>query len=87
MPTFIDTGEEYLNAAHIISIDTIPGDETIWIRLETAGKQNSYQPPRPVKSERFFHGKEVKMADPRSPPQGDFARNVSKLWEMITNGS
>ena len=26
MPTFIDTGEEYLNAAHIISIDTIPGD-------------------------------------------------------------
>ena len=24
MPTFIDTGEEYLNAAHIISIDTIP---------------------------------------------------------------
>ena len=40
-----------------------------------------------MKSERFFHGKEVKMADPRSPPQGDFARNVSKLWEMITNGS
>ena len=35
MPTFIDTGEEYLNAAHIISIDTIPGDETIWIRLDT----------------------------------------------------
>ena len=34
MPTFIDTGEEYLNAAHIISIDTIPGDETIWIRLD-----------------------------------------------------
>ena len=55
--------------------------------ISTAGKQNSYQPPRPVKSERFFHGKEVKMADPRSPPQGDFARNVSKLWEMITNGS
>ena len=35
MPTFNDTGEEYLNAAHIISIDTIPGDETIWIRLDT----------------------------------------------------
>lgn len=35
MPTFIDTGEEYLNAAHIISIDTLPGDETIWIRLDT----------------------------------------------------
>ena len=35
MPTFIDTGEEYLNTAHIISIDTLPGDETIWIRLDT----------------------------------------------------
>ena len=35
MQTFIDTGEEYLNAAHIISIDTLPGDETIWIRLDT----------------------------------------------------
>lgn len=35
MPKFIDTGEEYLNAAHIISIDTFPDDETIWIRLDT----------------------------------------------------
>lgn len=43
MPTFIDTGEEYLNAAHIISIDTIPGDETIWIRLDTGGTL----PPQP----------------------------------------
>ena len=35
MPTFIDTGNEYLNAAHIISIDILPEDKTIWIRLDT----------------------------------------------------
>ena len=38
MATFIYTGEEYINADHIISIDNIPGTATIWIRLDTGGK-------------------------------------------------
>ena len=38
MATFIYTGEEYINADHIISIDTIPGTATIWIRLDTGDK-------------------------------------------------
>ena len=38
METFIYTGEEYINADHIISIDTIPGTATIWIRLDTGEK-------------------------------------------------
>ena len=38
MATFVYTGEEYINADHIISIDTIPGTATIWIRLDTGGK-------------------------------------------------
>ena len=38
MATFVYTGEEYINADHIISIDTIPGTATIWIRLDTGDK-------------------------------------------------
>ena len=38
MTTFIYTGEEYINADHIISIDNIPGTATIWIRLDTGEK-------------------------------------------------
>ena len=38
MATFIYTGEEYINADHIISIDTSPGTATIWIRLDTGDK-------------------------------------------------
>ena len=38
MATFIYTGEEYINADHIISIDISPGTATIWIRLDTGGK-------------------------------------------------
>ena len=38
MATFIYTGEEYINADHIISIDNIPGTATIWIRLDTGDK-------------------------------------------------
>lgn len=38
MTTFIYTGEEYINADHIISIDNIPGTATIWIRLDTGDK-------------------------------------------------
>ena len=38
MATFVYTGEEYINADHIISIDAGPGTETIWIRLDTGDK-------------------------------------------------
>lgn len=38
MTTFIYTGEEYINADHIISIDASPGTATIWIRLDTGDK-------------------------------------------------
>ena len=38
MATFIYTGEEYINADHIISIDISPGTATIWIRLDTGDK-------------------------------------------------
>ena len=38
MATFIYTGEEYINADHIISIDASPGTATIWIRLDTGDK-------------------------------------------------
>ena len=38
MAKFIYTGQEYLNADHIISIDTVPNDSTIWIRLDTGEK-------------------------------------------------
>lgn len=38
MATFIYTGEEYINADHIISIDTSLGAATIWIRLDTGEK-------------------------------------------------
>ena len=38
MATFIYTGEEYINADHIISIDNIPGTATIWIRLDIGDK-------------------------------------------------
>lgn len=38
MATFVYTGEEYINADHIISIDASPGTATIWIRLDTGGK-------------------------------------------------
>ena len=38
METFIYTGEEYINADHIISIDASPGTATIWIRLDTGDK-------------------------------------------------
>ena len=38
MATFIYTGEEYINADHIISIDTSPNTATIWIRLDTGDK-------------------------------------------------
>lgn len=38
MATFVYTGEEYINADHIISIDTSPNTETIWIRLDTGDK-------------------------------------------------
>ena len=34
MATFVYTGEEYINADHIISIDTVPSETTIWIRLD-----------------------------------------------------
>ena len=38
MATFIYTGEEYINADHIISIDASLGTATVWIRLETGDK-------------------------------------------------
>ena len=38
MAKFIYTGEECINADHIISIDNIPGTATIWIRLDTGDK-------------------------------------------------
>ena len=38
MATFVYTGEEYINADHIISIDASPGTATIWIRLDTVDK-------------------------------------------------
>ena len=38
MATFIYTGEEYINADHIISIDASPDTATIWIRLDTRDK-------------------------------------------------
>ena len=38
MATFVYTGEEYINADHIISIDASPGTATIWIRLDTGEK-------------------------------------------------
>ena len=38
MAPFIYTGEECINADHIISIDNIPGTATIWIRLDTGDK-------------------------------------------------
>lgn len=38
MATLIYTGEEYINADHIISIDASPGTATIWIRLDTGDK-------------------------------------------------
>ena len=38
MATFVYTGEEYINADHIISIDNIPGTATIWIRLDIGDK-------------------------------------------------
>ena len=41
MAKFIYTGQEYLNADHIISIDTVPSETTIWTRLDT-GETVSY---------------------------------------------
>ena len=38
MATFVYTGEEYINADHIISIDASPGTAPIWIRLDTGDK-------------------------------------------------
>ena len=38
MATFVYTGEEYINADHIISIDASPVTATIWIRLDTGDK-------------------------------------------------
>lgn len=38
MATFVYTGEEYINADHIISIDTSPNTAAIWIRLDTGDK-------------------------------------------------
>ena len=38
MATFVYTGEEYINADHIVSIDASPGTATIWIRLDTGDK-------------------------------------------------
>ena len=38
MATFVYTGEEYINADHIISIDASPGTATMWIRLDTGDK-------------------------------------------------
>ena len=38
MATFIYTGEEYINADHIISIDASLGTATVWIRLDTGDK-------------------------------------------------
>ena len=38
MATFVYTGEEYINADHITSIDASPGTATIWIRLDTGDK-------------------------------------------------
>lgn len=38
MATFVYTGEEYINADHIISIDASPNTATIWIRLDTGDK-------------------------------------------------
>ena len=38
MATFVYTGEEDINADHIISIDASPGTATIWIRLDTGDK-------------------------------------------------
>lgn len=38
MAQFIFTGDEYINVAHIVSIETWPHTETIWIRLDTGEK-------------------------------------------------
>ena len=38
MALFVYTGDEYINADHIISIDASPGTATIWIRLDTGDK-------------------------------------------------
>ena len=38
MATFVYTGEEYINADHIISIDSSPGTATFWIWLDNGDK-------------------------------------------------
>ena len=38
MTIFIYTGEEYINADHIISIDAPGNTANIWIRLDTGEK-------------------------------------------------
>ena len=38
MAQFIFIGDEYINVAHIVSIDPWPHTETIWIRLDTGEK-------------------------------------------------
>lgn len=38
MAKFIFTGEEYLNADHIVSIDVPPCSETIWFCLDSGVK-------------------------------------------------
>lgn len=38
MAQFIFIGDEYINVAHIVSIDTWPHTETIWICLDTGEK-------------------------------------------------
>ena len=47
MAKFVYTGEEYLNADHIVSIDTYPSQTTIWICLDNGVKlprSNKYLP-------------------------------------------
>ena len=38
MSKFIYTGEEYINVDHVVTIDTIPGSNEVWIQLDTGMK-------------------------------------------------
>ena len=86
MPTFIDTGEEYLNAAHIISIDTIPGDETIWIRLDTGERFPRSQPNTMITNGSWHQRKRLLNRLIRIPRQNKLQLNMEHAVNSIKKG-